>query len=60
MYNVVVPGAVATTVLGEKLVNDNVLPFTGFAFGAYLAVAIALIVIGTVLKVVGRRPRAQL
>ena len=57
MYNVVVPGAVATTVAGGELVNDHVLPFTGFAFGAYLAVALALIVIGVVLKIAGRRPR---
>ncbi len=59
MYNVVVPGAVATTVLGEKLVNNAVLPFTGFAFGTYLAVALALIVIGVVLKTVGRRPHVR-
>ncbi len=59
MYNVVVPGAVATTVVGERLVTDNVLPFTGVAVGTYLAVAIALIILGTVLKIVGRRPRTD-
>lgn len=52
MYNLGVMGGGAA-VVGLPFAR-NVLPFTGFAFGAYVAVALCLMLAGIVFKLAGR------
>lgn len=59
MYNVTVGGGAAAAVGGGAIAGNPVakavLPFTGIAFGLYLAVALGLLLAGFVLTLLGRR-----
>lgn len=62
MYNIGVGVALPATTAGASLMHNSVgqaagaaLPFTGAAFGLYLAVGLSLFLVGLVMQLLGHR-----